>query len=60
MAGKEALLAWDRDNPFRERFTKNQLVNASSLRLDELLIQCETRPTFDQIHWLPSASDLVE
>lgn len=54
----EPPLAWDRDNPFRERFTENQFVNASSPRLDQLL-SVRQEPTFDQLPWLSLASDPV-
>lgn len=54
----EPLLAWGRDNPFWERFTENQFVNASSPRLDQLL-SVRQEPTFDQLPWLSLASDPV-
>ena len=37
VAVEETLLAWDRDNPVRQRFTRKGFVNTSSLRLDQLL-----------------------
>lgn len=54
----EPPLAWDRDNPFRERFTENQFVNTSSPRLDQLL-SVRQEPAFDQLPWLSLASDPV-
>lgn len=52
---QEPLLAWDRDNPFRQCFTRSQ----HFLSQTEWAPQCETGPTFDQFHRLSSASDLV-
>lgn len=54
---KELLLTTDRDNPFTQCSTRNQLVNTSSQT--GWAAQCETEPSFHQIHWLSLLPQLL-
>lgn len=53
----EPLLAWDRYNPIRQRFTRNQLVNTSSPRLEQPLSVWDGEPAFEQLRRPSFASD---